>query len=390
MEELYRENILEHYKRPHNWSPPAARTGARRPPVPRSEPAVRRRADGQAGRRRRRTDHRRAVRGPRLRDLAGGRLDDVRRDRRDEALRPARARPLVRARPAGDRHLGDPDEVRAAVAEGAQVGIAGTGDGLGARDARTRTLPPPAGSTPSSRPPLLGSGRPPCRGPTPNASGSLAGWKGWGNTVRVGAVPLGYRRAEPCGRPMPIGNLPTPDGDVATALADVGTRAEVRSDAGSCRRAMSTPCVPGLSALEAGGNAIDAVVAGAFAAFVAEPNNAGIGGYGHLSAFLAGPAAAASSRSITVPAPPRPRSADMFEVLEQPLDGHDWPSVAGDRNYVGGARGRRSGRRPGPLGGACARRPAAVGAAAGARDRARRGGPRGHLGAADRDRQPLR
>jgi nitrogen fixation protein NifU and related proteins len=23
MEEMYRENILEHYKRPHNWSPPA-------------------------------------------------------------------------------------------------------------------------------------------------------------------------------------------------------------------------------------------------------------------------------------------------------------------------------------------------------------------------------
>jgi nitrogen fixation protein NifU and related proteins len=23
MEDLYRENILEHYKRPHNWSPPA-------------------------------------------------------------------------------------------------------------------------------------------------------------------------------------------------------------------------------------------------------------------------------------------------------------------------------------------------------------------------------
>src|SRR2546423_8624773 len=27
MDELYRENILEHYKRPHNWSPPA-------PPLP--------------------------------------------------------------------------------------------------------------------------------------------------------------------------------------------------------------------------------------------------------------------------------------------------------------------------------------------------------------------
>ena len=24
MDELYRENILDHYKRPHNWSPPAA------------------------------------------------------------------------------------------------------------------------------------------------------------------------------------------------------------------------------------------------------------------------------------------------------------------------------------------------------------------------------
>ena len=24
MDDLYRENILEHYKRPHNWSPPAA------------------------------------------------------------------------------------------------------------------------------------------------------------------------------------------------------------------------------------------------------------------------------------------------------------------------------------------------------------------------------
>ena len=41
-----------------------------------------------------------------------------------------------------------------------------------------------------------------------------------------------------------------------------------------------------LGALERGGNAVDAVVAGAFASYVAEPNNAGIGGYGHLSLFL--------------------------------------------------------------------------------------------------------
>jgi nitrogen fixation NifU-like protein len=30
MDELYRENILEHYKRPHNWSPPA-------PPIERAD-----------------------------------------------------------------------------------------------------------------------------------------------------------------------------------------------------------------------------------------------------------------------------------------------------------------------------------------------------------------
>jgi gamma-glutamyltranspeptidase/glutathione hydrolase len=89
----------------------------------------------------------------------------------------------------------------------------------------------------------------------------------------------------------------------------------------------------GLIALEQGGNAVDAVVAGAFAAFVAEPNNAGIGGYGHLSAFLADGAG-----FLTVDHGPRAPAAarsDMFEVLDGPLDGHDWPGVAGDRNYVG-------------------------------------------------------
>ena len=41
-----------------------------------------------------------------------------------------------------------------------------------------------------------------------------------------------------------------------------------------------------LVTLEAGGNAIDAMVAGAFCACVVEPNNAGLAGYGHLSAWL--------------------------------------------------------------------------------------------------------
>jgi gamma-glutamyltranspeptidase/glutathione hydrolase len=117
----------------------------------------------------------------------------------------------------------------------------------------------------------------------------------------------------------------------------LGTRPEVTSDAGVVSAGHEHAVRAGLWALEAGGNAIDAVVAGAFAAFVAEPNNAGIGGYGHLSAFLAGPDGGRFFSVDHGPRAPAAASADMFEVLDGPLDGHDWPSVAGDRNYVGGS-----------------------------------------------------
>lgn len=115
--------------------------------------------------------------------------------------------------------------------------------------------------------------------------------------------------------------------------AILGTRAEARSSRGVVSAGHAEAVRAGLMALEEGGNAVDAVVAGAFAAFVAEPNNAGIGGYGHLSAFLTG-----GTGFLTVDHGPRAPAAarsDMFEVLDGPLDGHDWPAVAGDRNYVG-------------------------------------------------------
>jgi gamma-glutamyltranspeptidase/glutathione hydrolase len=117
----------------------------------------------------------------------------------------------------------------------------------------------------------------------------------------------------------------------------VGTRAEVRSDAGVVSAGNEHAVRAGLTALAAGGNAIDAVVAGAFAAFVAEPNNASIGGYGHLSAFLAGPGGGHFFSVDHGPRAPAAARPDMFEVVEQPLDGHDWPTVAGDRNAVGGS-----------------------------------------------------
>ena len=68
----------------------------------------------------------------------------------------------------------------------------------------------------------------------------------------------------------------------------VVSRSEGRSRRGVVSAGNPLAVGAGLGALSAGGNAVDAVVAGAFAAFVAEPNNAGIGGYGHLSACLRG------------------------------------------------------------------------------------------------------
>jgi gamma-glutamyltranspeptidase / glutathione hydrolase len=115
--------------------------------------------------------------------------------------------------------------------------------------------------------------------------------------------------------------------------AMLGTRAEARSAGGVVSAGNPHAVTAGLTALEQGGNAIDAVIAGAFAAFVAEPNNAGIGGYGHLSAFLAD-----GTGFLTVDHGPRAPAAalgDMFEVIDAPLDGHDWPAVAGDLNYIG-------------------------------------------------------
>jgi len=89
----------------------------------------------------------------------------------------------------------------------------------------------------------------------------------------------------------------------------------------------------GLEALAEGGSAVDATVAAAFVAFVAEPNNAGVGGYGHLSAFVA-----ADREFVTVDHGPRAPAAarpDMFEVRSTDPSGSAWPSVVGEHNTVG-------------------------------------------------------
>lgn len=70
----------------------------------------------------------------------------------------------------------------------------------------------------------------------------------------------------------------------------------------------------GVRVMQAGGNAIDALVAAAFTSFVVEPASCGIGGYGHISIYLAG-----GERFVSIDAygrAPLRASAAMFEAEE--------------------------------------------------------------------------
>ena len=111
-------------------------------------------------------------------------------------------------------------------------------------------------------------------------------------------------------------------------------RTDVASERGVVSAGHPLEAAAGARLLEAGGNAVDAVVAAAFAAFVVEPSMCGLGGYGHLAAYLAGP-----GEFLTVdhcPRAPHAAHARMFELDEAaPALHYGWPRVAGRRNEWG-------------------------------------------------------
>jgi gamma-glutamyltranspeptidase / glutathione hydrolase len=61
---------------------------------------------------------------------------------------------------------------------------------------------------------------------------------------------------------------------------------EIGSAAGAVGAGNTYAATTGADVLESGGNAVDAAVAAAFMAFVAEPQMCGVGGYGHMAVYL--------------------------------------------------------------------------------------------------------
>jgi gamma-glutamyltranspeptidase/glutathione hydrolase len=114
----------------------------------------------------------------------------------------------------------------------------------------------------------------------------------------------------------------------------VATRTEVVAERGVVAGGHMAEAEAGVRMLEAGGNAIDAIVAAAFTGFVVEPDSCGVGGYGRLAIFLGD-----RQEFVTVDhyvRAPRAASATMFEI-DPAQDGtyYGWPRVIDRRNEWG-------------------------------------------------------
>ncbi len=113
------------------------------------------------------------------------------------------------------------------------------------------------------------------------------------------------------------------------------TRPSVTSRDGMVAAKTPDAVEAGTAMLQRGGNAIDAAVATAFAAGVAEPWMKGLGGGGYLVAWIA-----AEQRSIAIEYPmisPAAATEDMFPLAGSGVDStlFGWPTVKDQANVIG-------------------------------------------------------
>ena len=125
------------------------------------------------------------------------------------------------------------------------------------------------------------------------------------------------------------------------------TRTQIASTDGMVVAGNEYSARAGAEMLEQGGNAIDAIVAAGFVAFVAEPSMCGLGGAGHLTAFLASEGEfSAIDHNVRAPGGASPA---MFELETQDSNYMGFPATVERRNEIGAS----SAAVPGAVAGLC-------------------------------------
>ena len=116
--------------------------------------------------------------------------------------------------------------------------------------------------------------------------------------------------------------------------ARIHTHGEVEVENGVCSGGHPLSAQAGVRVMEEGGNAIDALVAGAFTACVTEQASCGIGGYGHISLWLADPGV-----FVTIDAycrAPLKAHAKLFKLdARRPPTYYGHPYTKGDAAFYG-------------------------------------------------------
>jgi gamma-glutamyltranspeptidase/glutathione hydrolase len=114
----------------------------------------------------------------------------------------------------------------------------------------------------------------------------------------------------------------------------VNTRTEVAGTRGLVVGGDAAEAAAGIAMIQAGGNAIDALVAAAFVGFVVEPSNCGLGGYGRLAVRLGRDGRFVTfDHYVRAPGAARP---DMFEIdRSKPMKYYGFPYTVGMRAEEG-------------------------------------------------------